>query len=205
MKTTRKALCSIYKKDSCGEFNKQIEDILRDKFYLSDEDEFEIDNKYTSRIKECTNEQILLLNSIDLLPPKSEWSRDSEWNNSAEYFTIDRNPISGFKILQGQMDNANKNFVFETKEEAEIELKFHTLVSLMRSWVKHHNKLDNFTPDWVGNCKKYGITMVTSNPKVDWYYWDNHFLFGLVVSSEERANEMLEEFKNDIKEIYKYL
>ena len=69
---------------------------------------------------------------------------------------------------------------------------FETMV-LMRSWAKFHNELDGFVPDWKDdNQYKFGVYCKKTRQK---------YIFGIAVSSEQRAEQMLAEFRDDLEKI----
>jgi len=64
---------------------------------------------------------------------------------------------------------------------------------LMRSWAKFHNELDGFVADWGdGNQEKFGVFCKKTDQK---------YIFGIAVSSRERAAQMFEEFIEDLEKI----
>ena len=94
----------------------------------------------------------------------------------------------------------------QLKKEAEQEAKIYNLMILMRNWVKFHNELDEFKPDWNnGTQNKYVIELAQNSIKTAIRLNYNTGLFNIAVSSRQRANELLAEFKTEIEEVIPYL
>lgn len=82
-------------------------------------------------------------------------------------------------------------------------LNKHRLLYNMTSWAEHHNKIDGFVPNWSTSFKnKYGIYIRSGQLGIATKITlTNELLFSVAVSSEERATEMLAEFRSDIEKI----
>ena len=73
---------------------------------------------------------------------------------------------------------------------------------LMRSWAKFHNELDGFKADWRDyNQEKWGLNISGVICFIDYNYSYNQFIFGISVSSRDRAAQMLAEFIEDLEKI----
>lgn len=135
---------------------------------------------------------------------KPVWKRENINSEGLEYNAIDRCVYNGFKtIVHGNGKYANLNYTFETKQEAEEEALLHSIMMLMRNWAKFHNKLDGFVPDFGNSIQdKYGLRF--SN-EIECYPHPfqtiNPFIFQISVSSKQRAEQMLNEFKEDLEKI----
>ena len=208
MKTTRARLLSIYNIDSCTEFNIIIREHLRQYFDIEDNKVFDIDKYYLDRIaKECNQNQLDLLATIDITLPKEpkepkepKWDRVTHHKNAC-YLSPSG---TGLDIMQ-TVSTRLKCYSFVTKEVAEQEAKIHNLMILMRNWARFHNALDNFVPDWDDSLSKYNISIKYNKPHVDTNWIANAGLFGISVSSKDRAYDMLSEFEKEIEEIIPYL
>lgn len=202
MKTTRARLLSIYNVDSCVEFNDCIKAHLKQCFDLENNKEFDIEQYYLDRIaKECNQNQLDLLASIGItFPKKPKWDRVAHHNNS--YYLASSS--TGLDIML-TVNSRLKCYSFATKKVVEQEAKIHNLMILMRNWARFHNALDNFVPDWNTNSAKYGINIKANKPYAGINWLSNIGLFGISVSSWDRASDMLSEFKKEIEEIIPYL
>ena len=204
MKTTRARLLSIYNVDSCVEFNDCIKAHLKQCFDLENNKEFDIEQYYLDRIaKECNQNQLDLLASIGItFPKKPKWDRVAHHNNS--YCLASSS--TGLDIMLTVYSRL-KCYSFATKKVAEQEAKIHNLMILMRNWARFHNALDNFVPDWNDECSfKYKINIKSNKVISIGTSWSsNTGLFGISVSSRDRASDMLSEFKKEIEEIIPYL
>ena len=204
MKTTRARLLSIYNVDSCVEFNDCIKAHLKQCFDLENNKEFDIEQYYLDRIaKECNQNQLDLLASIGITFPKEpKWNRETKAQN-AYYFS---SSSTGSGIMQ-TAGTRLKCYSFATKEVAEQEVKIHNLMILMRNWARFHNALDNFVPDWNDECSfKYNINIKSNKVISIGTSWSpNTGLFGISVSSRDRASDILSEFRKEIEEILPYL
>ena len=202
MKTTRARLLSIYNVDSCVEFNDCIKAHLKQCFDLENNKEFDIEQYYLDRIaKECNQNQVDLLASIGItFPKKPKWDRVAHHNNS--YCLASSS--TGLDIMLTVYSRL-KCYSFATKKVAEQEAKIHNLMILMRNWARFHNALDNFVPDSDANLPKYNIDIKYNKLSVGVCRVCNTGLFGISVSSRDRASDMLSEFKKEIEEIIPYL
>ena len=203
MKTTKAKLLSIYNVDSCTEFNSIIREYLRYYFDIEDNKEFDIDKYYLDRIaKECNQNQLDLLASIGITFPKEpKWNRETKAQNA--YYFASSSTGSGIMQTAG---TRLKCYSFATKEVAEQEAKIHNLMILMRNWVKFHNALDNFVPNWNNsNQDKYTIGIKYNSITISNQWIFNRGLFNIVVSSKARIEELLNEFRKEIEEIIPYL
>ena len=203
MKTTKAKLLSIYNVDSCTEFNSIIREHLRHYFDIEDNKEFDIDKYYLDRIaKECNQNQLDLLATIGItLTKEPKWDRETLAQNS--YYFASSSTGSGIMQTAG---TRLKCYSFATKEVAEQEAKIHNLMILMRNWVKFHNALDNFVPNWNNsNQDKYTIGIKYNSITISNQWIFNRGLFNIVVSSKARIEELLNEFRKEIEEIIPYL
>ena len=205
MKTTKAKLLSIYNVDSCTEFNSIIREHLRYYFDIEDNKEFDIDKDYLDMIaKKCNQNQLDLLTTIGITFPKEpKWDRVTHHKNACYLSPSGK----GFDIMQTVSTPRLKCYSFVTKEVAEQEAKIHNLMILMRNWARFHNALDNFVPDWNDESTdyKYNIYIQCNRPVVNNNLILNLGLFGISVSSWDRAYAMLSEFKKEIEEIIPYL
>lgn len=72
----------------------------------------------------------------------------------------------------------------------------------MKSWADFHNKLDGFVPDWNDKYQdKHGLVLCKNQIKKDYYIVCNYFIFQISVSSKQRAEEMYNEFKDELDDI----
>lgn len=77
------------------------------------------------------------------------------------------------------------------------------LLSDMMVFCEHCNLVDNFTPDWSSSIHdKFGLSMVNGKVQIAWALSCNEFVFGLSVSSPQRANQLLEKFQERINALY---
>ncbi len=90
-----------------------------------------------------------------------------------------------------------------TSDEEDLLYEKHLLMECMTRWVKHYNQIDGFVPDWLNICQtKHGISICDKKACRGWCDSFNNFVFGLSVSSEERAEQMLKEFGERIEKYY---
>lgn len=71
MKTTRRALFSIWNQDSCTEFNQEIQKVLAESYMYKDEEKFNVPESSLKRLPECTKNQLELLKSIGIEKPET--------------------------------------------------------------------------------------------------------------------------------------
>ncbi len=84
---------------------------------------------------------------------------------------------------------------------SKLNEKIHLLME-MNVFCEHYNSLDGFIPDWNdGSQEKHGL-MITGEVIPAWSFLSKNLVFGLAVSSEERAEQMKEEFKERLKLYY---
>lgn len=205
MKTTKAKLLSVHGQGGCTEFNTVIEDLLKEKVLLTDAQEFEVPGNYLKRLPDCNQKQLELLKGIGIEQKKDSWSRDNKTSTSTYYF-LSRNYISGFETDYGIGGIATAIYTYPTEKVAEQELKIHQLMMMMRNWARFHNQLDNYTPKWKSNVENYGIRVsAEEGATVRGFSFYNYALFQVLVSSEQRAKQMLTEFKKEIEEVLPYL
>lgn len=207
MKTTRKQLISIIDKDTCGEFKTQLQNILRDNLLKSDDDEVIIDASYYRLAEEkATSAQWELLNSIGIFKKeKKVWSRGSIESRDTQYYLTRK--YSGLGVSSSAFGILRSSSTFQSKELAEREAKIYNLIMMMRNWTRFHNEVDGFVVDYDNHKQvKNGLIIHVKTIKTDYCYKNTiNFLFNCAVSSKERAEEMLKEFEEDIKEVLPYL
>lgn len=208
-KTTKAKLLSIWGQNGCSDFNKAIKEILIEQVVTPENTEFVVDEKYLKRLSECNKDQLQLLKSIGI-EKKEGWSRDAT-PRSSDYYFLTRNigEKLPFKVGKGNSYDARAVTVYRTAEIAEQEAKIFNLMMLMRNWARYHNQIDNFKADWTkSNQGKSGIYLYTTTEtklRVSTRYGDNELLFAISVSSEQRAQEMLDEFRQEIMEVAPFL
>lgn len=208
MKTTKQKLLTIYGKDSCGEFNNILEEILKSQFKISDTTEFTISQGYLNSARNrCSKTQKELLKSIGIDFNYSNWSRTHSVGNN-EYFFLERGKSGEpFKVEKGSNSAKPAITCYKTREIAEREAKLFSLMMIMRNWAIYHNQIDNFVPDWQsGSQQKFGLMLHSGNKlSVISRYGDNEFLFFITLKTKDRAEAMLKEFETEIKEIASFL
>ncbi len=195
MKINRIKLVALLGKQDCKEFDNHIIELLKEQY---SEEEIDISSKL-HLITKCNTKQLELLKSIGI-EPKREWSRDSLIRTNSYYF-VNRNADNGFCIgCNNNNLSANPNFIFDNKEEADYTALYFRTYLLMKSWIKHH--YPDWNPEWTIKERKYGIANVKNNLIVDYNWYANDFLFGLTVPTEEAANLLFEEFKEDLTTLF---
>lgn len=207
MKTTRTRLLSIYKKNNCHEFNLAIEYILQEATLLSDHDEFPIPQTYIDKIKECSNIQKELLSSIGI-KEENTLSRNSKATES--YWYAERWD-GKLQVRQSRSGNDfPKIHTWDDEKLANVEVSILNLMTEIRNWARHYNKVDDFDPTTNNGEKKWGLVIegasfTSVKIVVDYYFNPYRLLFYAPVSSPERAKQMLEEFKEDLEKIKQYI
>lgn len=194
MKINRIKLVALLDKQDCKEFDNHIIELLKEQY---SEEEIDISSKL-HLITKCNTKQLELLKSIGI-EPKREWSRDSLIRTNNYYFVY-RNTDNGFCIGCNNNFSVNPNFIFDNKEEADYTTLYFRTYLLMKSWIKHH--YPDWNPEWTIKERKYGIANVKNNLIVDYNWYTNDFLFGLTVPTEEAANLLFEEFKEDLTTLF---
>jgi len=127
------------------------------------------------------------------------WSRDSM--RSDRYY-LSRNLFSRLKVCATLEVEIETVYSFETRELAEQEAHIHNTMMAMRNWARFHNELDGFVADWLRpSIIKSGIYWYNSKFIILDRSTDNDFVFQISVSSRERAEQMLAEFKEDLEKI----
>lgn len=207
-KTTKAKLLSIWGQGGCTEFNKVIKEILIEQVVTPETTEFVVGERYLKRIPECNSTQLKLLKDIGIEPVKTKWSRTMEIGTNNFSYLVGggvKTPISVESTVRGKSD-AYATGCYPTAELAKREAKIITLMILMRNWARFHNELDGFKSDWdKANQEKYGILLYGSNICTNGRFGDNELLFGISVKTIHRAEEMLQEFREEIKEIIPFL
>lgn len=141
-------------------------------------------------------------NHPDIFKNDKVWKRNNNHSEKKDYYYLTRHYERGFKVDSDKNNIVNLNYRFETKKEAENEAFLYSTMMLMRSWVKHHNELDNFVADWTNDRQEKYIIVISKNDfRVGFNYEINSGIFQLKVSSKERAEELLKEFKQDIEKL----
>jgi hypothetical protein len=88
--------------------------------------------------------------------------------------------------------------IFETKEEAETERDYTLASRRVRSWAKAVN--GDWKADWENNDKeKWGVKIVNTKLKVDWYTNYNLFIHQISFPTEELATKFLELFRPELE------
>ena len=195
MQIKRIKLVSLLDKQDCKEFDNHIIELLKNQY---SEEDIDISSKL-HLITKCNAKQLELLKSIGI-EPKKIWNRDLDIFTSI-YYTVDRQVNKGFSVkYYGDGINLNPNFVFKTKKEADHTALYSRTYLLIKSWIKHH--YPDWDPDWTIKERKYGIAHVKNNLMVDYNWYANDFLFGLTVPTEEAAELLLKEFKEDLTTLF---
>jgi hypothetical protein len=89
-----------------------------------------------------------------------------------------------------------------TFEETTLLKEKMSLMYDMTRWVKHYNQIDNFVPDWLNIYQsKHGL-ITRKEVMPAWTFTGKSLVFGLAVSSEKRAEQMLKEFGSRIEKYY---
>lgn len=95
-----------------------------------------------------------------------------------------------------------RDTVFKNQEISLLNEKYFLMRDMTR-WVKHYNKIDNFTPDWGDYSQlKNGLIIRKGELTTFWDKKENCFIFGLSVWSPKRAEQMLKEFGSRIEKYY---
>lgn len=132
----------------------------------------------------------------------NKWSRDELTSYKSNYFYILRHPEYGFQINKNISTTVPLVYTYPTKELAEEEVHIFRTMQLMRHWARFHNELDGFIPDWTNrNQIKWGLELESDILYVHNWFNRNVFIFGISVSSGDRAHQMLKEFGHDLLKI----
>lgn len=103
-------------------------------------------------------------------------------------------------------DNFSKNvfehgLYFKTREEAEQQLKERKLLFKLQQWAKEKN--DGWKPDWSNYDNKYVIyyNAKTGFLGINTYNWSNHISVLPTFKTRKIAQECIELFGDEIKEV----
>ncbi len=108
--------------------------------------------------------------------------------------------VKAKKEEKKESDWKKTDFTFE--ETTLLKEKMSLMYDITR-WVKHYNLIDGFTPDWGDSAqRKFGITIEYEEMDTTWYSIYNPFVFGLSVSTRERAEQMIKEFRERVQKYY---
>ena len=94
----------------------------------------------------------------------------------------------------------NNEFSFKNEEHAELISKKCNLMIKMHNFAYAMN--DGWVPDWENGNEKWGIVHFDDIFKIRCLNRYNDFICGISVKSEELAQQMLEEFGEEIKLVY---
>lgn len=95
-----------------------------------------------------------------------------------------------------------RGLAFKTKEEAEQFDKERILLFKLHKWAEEHN--GGWKPDWEGNGVKWYVTYETDRNilKINWCVCCRQFIKLPYFKSREIAEQFIEEFGNEIKEVF---
>lgn len=209
--TTRDKLLSIYNISTCPSFNKVIELYLTESALLPNDSPITLYQEHIDSLyKEGKQSQISLAESIGIKRIDNTWSSNDSIRDLVPplsiYYKLDRDSNKGFKTSIGSLSTVPVIYTFPTKELAEQEAKIYALMMEMRHWTRHHNKIDNYTPDYSNNNElKYGLSIKNKEVEVTVAYIFNNALFYCAVKTDTRAKQMFNQFKSQIEEIIPYL
>jgi len=205
MKIKRKVLTVLLEKFSCKEWKKEITELL----ISTHKNKIDISSKL-HRLEDCNENQLFILSTYGIVKgEKAETSSIESWlekklDKPIGYYYLDVDN-RGFKIRNVFNGSGSPLLreVFLTQKEAELSRRQHNLYLQMKYVVKRMNQEDEFGADWEnGNSKVWGLKLKRASVVVDYYYTHNNFIYGLVVSSKERAKQLLDYFGKEIKEVY---
>lgn len=132
---------------------------------------------------------------------EKKWDREARTKTDTYYY-ITRSREVGFTTDIGTWSNVIIAHTYPTKELAESEAHIFRTMQLMRNWARFHNELDGFVADWGKRSQqKHGIILGDEKVIIDDRSAYNIFIFGVTVSCNKRAQEMLEEFREDLLKI----
>lgn len=95
-----------------------------------------------------------------------------------------------------------RGLAFKTREEAEQFDKERILLFKMHKWAEEHN--GGWTPKWEGNGVKWHVIYETDRNilKINWCVCCRQFTKLPYFKSEEIAKQFIEEFGDEIKEVF---
>lgn len=92
-----------------------------------------------------------------------------------------------------------RGLAFKTKEEAEQFDKERVLLFKLHKWAEEHN--GDWTLNWKANEPKYYVTYDYYGFSIKWSYLCNNFIKLPYLKSREIAQQFIEEFGEEIKEV----
>ena len=117
-------------------------------------------------------------------------------NNVGNIFDLNTHTVVGFEKIY------KRGLAFKTREEAEKYEKERILLCKLHKWAEEHN--EGWTPDWEGNGVKWYVIYETDRNilKINWCVCCRQFIKLPYFKSKEIAEQFIEEFGDEIKEVF---
>ena len=121
------------------------------------------------------------------------------------YYIIDETGALDYVFIyakQNQKEVYQRGLAFERRAEAEEYDKERILLFKMHKWAEEHN--EGWTPNWNESESKYFVEYDNScgSLEINSYYMLNSFSKLPYFKSEEIAKQFIEEFGDEIKEVF---
>lgn len=162
-------------------------------------------SSFDSHLKDLMSDLTIELKKIDN-EKKKRFKVDLPKNGTEVYYINDYDNTINFDDFQESSEDDETRFrngmLFESAEEAEKFLKERRLLFTIQEWAKMKN--DGWRPDWSDrDCIKYVIyhNGETDLLRVDAWGIMNQMMILPVFKTAEIAQECIEEFGDEIKEI----
>lgn len=186
---SREDIANLWYKDSCKEWKNIIVNVLKSSIFSNKIDV----TPFLHNLKDCSNRQLKLLSDIGITSKNNILKELVEGN----YWYCGNGYIEGFIPRQGVGNQMKKSTTYETKEQCQKACDILNLHQEMMYVVNKWNTEDNFVPDWESiHQDKWGMMMHGSRIEIGCYYKSNILYNQLAVSSEKRAKDLLELFKD---------
>lgn len=131
----------------------------------------------------------------------NRWQDSLVQPDKEEYSYLIDNVYNGLAVGWNSGSKRKPEHAFKRKEHAELIKEKMLLMQEMYAFA--HVRNEGWLPDWEnGKQLKYGITRERYRLEVGCYRGVNLVVFGIVVKSEEIAEEMLEIFGERIEKFY---
>lgn len=159
----------------------------------------ELLKEYNAKVNKLTQELLAKLKTEEKKSFEVELPKE---NDRFYYIDTVTNEIDLIYFMSFDRNRFLTGLLFKTKEEAERHLKEQRLLFKIKKWAEIHN--EGWKPDWNDrDSYKYMITRNSedSGLRVRSWSWTDHMSVLPCFKSSEIAQECIEEFGEEIKEI----